>query len=126
MLGLVADFQQQKPLALNPSFVDGIRSILCNTTLDKVFYFRCKAPYVEFFCNAFLKAFDLSVQEFISKALTLPGEGEIMDMMPVADPDAVHAVRTFIRKELALQLKQELLSAVSFFFFLCASYVSSI
>ncbi|XP_078148112.1 peptidase M1 family protein [Carex rostrata] len=86
MLSLVADFQQQKPLALNPRFVEGIRSILCNVTLDK---------------------------EFISKAMTLPGEGEIMDMMPVADPDAVHAVRTFIRKELAVQLKQELLAEVA-------------
>lgn len=34
-------------------------------------------------------------------------------MMPVADPDAVHAVRTFIKKELALQLKDDLLSTVS-------------
>jgi hypothetical protein len=36
-----------------------------------------------------------------------------MDMMTVADPDAVHAVRTFIKKELALQLKDDLLAAVS-------------
>ncbi|XP_006659709.1 puromycin-sensitive aminopeptidase isoform X2 [Oryza brachyantha] len=86
MLSLVADFQQQKTLALNPKFVDGLRSILRNTSLDK---------------------------EFIAKAITLPGQGEIMDMMPVADPDAVHAVRTFIKKELALQLKDDLLSTVS-------------
>ncbi|XVE57913.1 hypothetical protein DITRI_Ditri04bG0128000 [Diplodiscus trichospermus] len=85
MLSLVSDFQQNKPLALNPKFVQGLRSILCDTILDK---------------------------EFIAKALTLPGEGEIMDMMEVADPDAVHAVRTFIRKELASQLKSEFLSTV--------------
>ncbi|KAK6251331.1 hypothetical protein SCA6_005336 [Theobroma cacao] len=85
MLSLVADFQQNKPLSLNPKFVEGLRSILCNTSLDK---------------------------EFIAKAITLPGEGEIMDMMEVADPDAVHAVRTFIRKELASQLKSEFLSTV--------------
>lgn len=36
-----------------------------------------------------------------------------MDMMEVADPDAVHAVRNFIKKELALQLKDDLLAAVS-------------
>uniref|UniRef100_A0A0E0LY10 Protein DETOXIFICATION n=1 Tax=Oryza punctata TaxID=4537 RepID=A0A0E0LY10_ORYPU len=86
MLSLVADFQQQKTLTLNPKFVDGLRSILRNTSLDK---------------------------EFIAKAITLPGQGEIMDMMPVADPDAVHAVRTFIKKELALQLKDDLLSTVT-------------
>ncbi|KAL5994405.1 hypothetical protein ACLOJK_024455 [Asimina triloba] len=51
-------------------------------------------------------------QEFVAKAIALPGEGEIMDMMEVADPDAVHAVRSFIRKQLAIQLKSEFLSMV--------------
>ncbi|KAE8677976.1 Puromycin-sensitive aminopeptidase [Hibiscus syriacus] len=83
MLSLVSDFQKNKSLTLNPKFVQGLKSILCDTGLDK---------------------------EFIAKAITLPGEGEIMDMMEVADPDAVHAVRTFIRKELASQLKPEFLS----------------
>lgn len=54
MLSLVADFHQNKPLTLNPKFVQGIKSILSDSTLDK---------------------------EFVSKAITLPGEGEIMDMM---------------------------------------------
>lgn len=35
-----------------------------------------------------------------------------MDMMAIADPDSVHAVRTFIRKELAVQLQSELLATV--------------
>ncbi|KAL9242811.1 hypothetical protein vseg_016775 [Gypsophila vaccaria] len=85
MLSLVADFQQNKPLTLNQKFVDGLRSILADKNLDK---------------------------EFIAKAVTLPGEGEIMDMMDVADPDAVHAVRTFIRKQLASQLKSEFIRTV--------------
>ncbi|KAL5718632.1 membrane alanyl aminopeptidase [Ranunculus cassubicifolius] len=85
MLNLVTDFQQNKPLALNPKFVAGVKSMLCDPTLDK---------------------------EFIAKAITLPGEGEIMDMMEVADPDAVHAVRSFIRKQLASELKPEFLSTV--------------
>ncbi|KAI3855576.1 hypothetical protein MKX03_006614 [Papaver bracteatum] len=85
MLSLVADFQQNKPLALNADFVHGFRSILTDGTLDK---------------------------EFIAKAITLPGEGEIMDMMDVADPDAVHAVRSFIRKHLASELKTEFLKTV--------------
>lgn len=33
-------------------------------------------------------------------------------MMEVADPDAVHAVRSFIKKQLALQLKNDFLSTV--------------
>lgn len=35
-----------------------------------------------------------------------------MDMMEVADPDAVHAVRTFIKKKIASELKEELLNTV--------------
>ncbi|XP_023534337.1 puromycin-sensitive aminopeptidase-like [Cucurbita pepo subsp. pepo] len=85
MLQLVADHQLNKPLVLNSKFVEGLRSILSDSSLDK---------------------------EFIAKAITLPGAGEIMDMMAVADPDAVHAVRTFIRKQLANALKAELLTAV--------------
>lgn len=34
--------------------------------------------------------------------------------MEIADPDAVHAVRSFIKKQLALQLKEEFLATVSF------------
>ena len=36
MLSLVADFQQSKPLVLNPKFVDGFKSILSDKSLDKV------------------------------------------------------------------------------------------
>ncbi|GLT90872.1 hypothetical protein SLE2022_087880 [Rubroshorea leprosula] len=85
MLSLVADFQQNKTLALNANFVHGLKSILSDASLDK---------------------------EFIAMAITLPGEGEIMDLMEVADPDAVHSVRKFIRKELASQLKAEFLNTV--------------
>ncbi|KAM5572421.1 puromycin-sensitive aminopeptidase [Rosa sericea] len=85
MLSLVADFQQNKPLVLNPKFLHGLKSILSDCSLDK---------------------------EFVAKAITLPGEGEIMDIMEVADPDAVYAVRTFIKKQLANELKAELLSTV--------------
>ena len=55
------------------------------------------------------------IQEFIAKVVTLPGEGEIMDMMDVADPDAVHAVRSFIKKQLASELKEEFLLTVYIF-----------
>ena len=113
MLNLVADFQKNNSLVLNPKFVDGIRSILKDTSLDKVctilvliFLFLSK--------NVVPNVIASMLQEFIAKAITLPGEGEIMDMMDVADPDAVHAVRCFIKKQLALHLKEEFLTAVSF------------
>ncbi|KAK9067970.1 hypothetical protein SSX86_012081 [Deinandra increscens subsp. villosa] len=85
MLSQVVNFQKDSALVLDPQFVHGIKCIILDSSLDK---------------------------EFIAKAITLPGEGEIMDMMEVADPDAVHAVRKFIRKQLASELKQELLNLV--------------
>lgn len=36
MLSLVADFQQNKPLVLNPKFLHGLKSILSDSSLDKV------------------------------------------------------------------------------------------
>ncbi|XP_071733838.1 puromycin-sensitive aminopeptidase-like isoform X2 [Rutidosis leptorrhynchoides] len=85
MLHQVVNFQSDNPLVLDPQFVHGIKCIILDSSLDK---------------------------EFIAKAITLPGEGEIMDMMEVADPDAVHAVRSFIKKQLAFELKQEFLNLV--------------
>ncbi|KAM0069920.1 putative cytosol alanyl aminopeptidase [Helianthus debilis subsp. tardiflorus] len=85
MLSQVVNFQKDNALVLDPQFVHGIKCILLDSSLDK---------------------------EFIAKAITLPGEGEIMDVMEVADPDAVHAVRKFIRKQLASELKQELINLV--------------
>lgn len=122
MLSLVADFQQNKPLVLNPKFVHGLKSILLDSSLDKVFMKQCffsQNRILDFFFPLFgfyaLHQLELfSIQEFIAKAITLPGEGEIMDIMEVADPDAVHAVRSFIRKQLASELKAELLSTVCY------------
>ena len=58
------------------------------------------------------------VQEFIARAITLPSESELMDLMEVADPEAVHAVRRFVIKEIASTLRQELLNAVCVWLFL--------
>ena len=85
MFSLVDQAQQNQPLSVDPKFVNGLRSILCDSSLDK---------------------------EFIAKAITLPGEGEIMDLMKVADPDAVHTVRRFVIKQLASELRAEFLRSV--------------
>ncbi|KAL5071709.1 hypothetical protein RYX36_022596 [Vicia faba] len=85
MINLVDDFQNNKPLVLNSNSVGGFKRILTDSSLDK---------------------------EFVAKAITLLGEGEIMDLMEVADPDAVHTVRSFIRKQLASELKSEFFSTV--------------
>jgi aminopeptidase N len=52
------------------------------------------------------------LQEFVSKCLALPGESEIADLMEVADPDAIHTVRRFLIKEIAANLRQDLLRTV--------------
>lgn len=85
MLSLVDRAQKSQPLTVDPKFISGLKSLLCDSSLDK---------------------------EFIAKAITFPGEGEIMDLMEVADPDAVHTVRCFVRKQLASELRPELLRAV--------------
>ena len=85
MLSLVDQAQQNQPLSVDPKFVNGLRSILCDSSLDK---------------------------EFIAKAITLPGEGEIMDLMKVADPDAVHTIHRFVIKQLASELRAEFLRSV--------------
>lgn len=48
MLGLVADFQQNKPLALNSQFVHGMRSILSDTSLDKVMFLSPLPVFIMF------------------------------------------------------------------------------
>lgn len=62
----------------------------------------------------------------MAKAITLPGVGEVMDMMEVADPDAVHAVRTFIRKQLASELSAQFLSTVCPLFCSCLQLLNEI
>ncbi|MCO5612435.1 hypothetical protein L7F22_066702 [Adiantum nelumboides] len=86
ILSLVTALQQGKELAINKDFLNGLRSTLCNSYLDK---------------------------EFVAKAITLPAESELMDLMEVADPDAVHTARRFVVKELAASLRQEFLNAVN-------------
>ncbi len=44
---------------------------------------------------------------FVAEALTLPGEGTLAELMPVVDPDALHAARNALRRHLAEQLEGE-------------------
>jgi len=44
MLNLVSDFQQNKPLALNPKFVQGLGSVLSDSSLDKVWFYIPLSP----------------------------------------------------------------------------------
>jgi len=46
---------------------------------------------------------------FIARAMALPSEGELSEMVVPADPDVIHAARDFVVKTLAKELKEELL-----------------
>jgi len=85
MLDLIVAEQKGQKLSVNSAFIEGIRSTLTNSSLDK---------------------------EFVAKCLSLPGESEIADLMNVADPDAIHTVRRFVIKEIAANLREDLLHVV--------------
>jgi aminopeptidase N len=85
ILNLVARQQKGEKLSVDSAFIEGLRSIISDLSLDK---------------------------EFVAKALALPGESEVADLMPVADPDAIHEVCRFIIKQIASNLRHELLEAV--------------
>jgi len=80
LMQLVGEIQADRPLTLDPLFVDAIRKTLVHAELDKA---------------------------LISEALTLPGETYLIELMDVADPDAVHSARQFVRTELAKALHDE-------------------
>lgn len=50
---------------------------------------------------------------FAARALALPGEGEISELVPVSDPDAIHTVRQFMLKSLAAAMRPELEAALA-------------
>ena len=83
MLGLVPDRQAGRELRLDPSFVAAYRSVLTGGGGDRAFQ---------------------------AEALTLPSESYLAELMPVIDPDALHAVRQFVRRTLAEQLQAELVA----------------
>eukprot|EP00897_Mesotaenium_endlicherianum_P009226 jgi/Mesen1/8331/ME000046S07721 len=86
MLGLIRDQQEGRALSMDAAYVQALRSLLSDTSLDDA---------------------------FVAKVLVLPSEGELADLQDdVADPDAIHAVHHFCKVELASQLRPELSSLV--------------
>lgn len=79
LLGLVADHQQGKPLALDSAFVNTIGKILENGESDLA---------------------------FAAQILTLPSEHYLSEFMPVIDPDAIYEARCFVRRSLAKALRE--------------------
>ena len=53
-----------------------------------------------------------SHQAFVARVLSLPGEGELAELMEIADPDAIHAVRKTVQQQLAEHLKPLMMTIV--------------
>ncbi|WP_018151577.1 aminopeptidase N [Leeia oryzae] len=81
LLALVADVQAGKPLTLDAELTRAFAKVLEDDTLDPA---------------------------LAAMILTLPAEAWLAEVMDVADPDAIHAAREFVRKELATKLQADL------------------
>eukprot|EP00898_Chlorokybus_atmophyticus_P001949 jgi/Chlat1/2755/Chrsp187S02941 len=85
MLALLDKQSAGEQMVLDSSFVNAYRSLLGIQSLDKA---------------------------FVSTAMVLPSVTEISEMLPVADPVAIHSVRKFVVKTLAKELRSELRQTV--------------
>jgi aminopeptidase N len=80
MLKLVEDFRKDKELVLSPVFVEAFGRTLTDAEADPA---------------------------LLAQALTLPTETYLGEMMEVIDPEAIHEVREFMRRDLAGRLREE-------------------
>lgn len=71
---LIGQHQKGQPLVLDQRLITALGSVLADTSLD---------------------------QAMIAEMLSLPGEAYLTEISEVADVDAIHAAREFVRKQLA-------------------------
>ena len=77
MLDLVATHREGRPLAMDEGLVEAKSALLAGADNDR---------------------------QFTAEALAMPSEAFVADQMEVADPDAIHAARDFLRSELGRRL----------------------
>jgi aminopeptidase N len=77
ILALIDDYQKAKTLSLSTIFIDAVAAVLRDASLDNL-----------------LKA----------EMLTLPGISYLIECLAIADIEAIHQVREFIKKQLATNL----------------------
>ncbi|HEY5975773.1 MAG TPA: aminopeptidase N, partial [Geobacteraceae bacterium] len=83
ILGLVDDLGAGRPLALDPRFIDAAAALLADRTAEPA---------------------------FLAEALTLPTESYLAEQQQMADPDSLHLARQFVRRTLALTLRNQFLA----------------
>lgn len=82
LLANVAAVQKQQDMNVPDSFLQALAALLQNDTLDK---------------------------SFVAEMLTLPAESYLLEQLAVADVDAVHTAREWLRHRIAQHLQQQLL-----------------
>lgn len=82
LLDLIKQQQQEEKLIVPEDFIDALRHLFKDPDLDR---------------------------SLLVEMLTLPSEAYLIDQMSVADVDAVHTVREWLKKHIALALKEEFL-----------------
>jgi aminopeptidase N len=82
ILELIDSWQSGEKLVLDPALVEAYSRVLDDAQADPA---------------------------FVAEALSLPGEAYIAEQMQVVDVDGIHAVRRFIRQQLAQQLGERFL-----------------
>jgi len=85
LLALYAKQLKGEELVMDPRVVEAYRSVISDTSLDK---------------------------SFVAVAMSIPSEGELIEMLELADPDALHTVRNFVVKNVAEGLQGELQAAL--------------
>ena len=83
ILNILASYQQGNDMEMDPKVTAAFSKVLTDDGLDK---------------------------EFRAYALILPSLDEIIDKVPKADPVAIHEVRKFVQKSLALAMRDDLVN----------------
>jgi len=81
LMGLINEYQESRALSLPDAYVEAFRSTLQDASLDKA---------------------------MVCKLLMLPAESYLIQLSDVADIDAIHHAREFVRLELSRELGPEL------------------
>jgi len=79
ILKLVGDYREGRALKISGEFTAAFAGVLADTGLDK---------------------------SFVAEALTLPGEDYLAELMDVVDVTAIYAAREFVRKEMAVAMRE--------------------
>lgn len=82
---LVSKIQKNDPLAISPDLIQAFKTALIDSKTDRA---------------------------FLAKALALPQENEIKDYYECIDVTAIHRARSYLKKEVALQLRHQFMKTI--------------